>query len=222
MADPRDHFEFSKPVKVIQVFRNINTYRKAERSFDDRREVLEWRPVNSGSGYVKEGMLYLPEHISEDKQFENSNLITIEDDQQPHIYGPCSLAHTDGYGRKVESITNRCYPRSHRWPFDIFKITNSAPLEIHLEYGHFEIGQPMRQNFKLCEIEVGKPVEIRINGKIDHSLSSGLERLYKEQLYILEYLGEFEQCYLLKSPTQSRQKSIPVRRKVVNLLKTLW
>ncbi|MCP4122887.1 MAG: hypothetical protein GY751_14140 [Bacteroidetes bacterium] len=222
MSDKHSITEFGKPVKVIQVFRNINTYRKNEHSFADRKEVLAWNAFDSRSGFVEDGKLYLPGQILKDPHFLQAALITLEDDQQPHIYGLCSIAHTDGYGRNVNATTNRCYLRSKAWSLDIFKIIHSSPMDIHLNYGHFEVGQPERQNFKLCELEELKAVEIRINGKLDHSMSSGRERLYKEQQYIFKYLGEFDQCHILQPPIIPVQKKIPPSRKDVNLLKPLW
>ena len=64
--------------------------------------------------------------------------------------------------------------------FEIFQLKKvDNQIELHLLYDYYEIGEPKRDNFKLCNLEMNTPTEIKINGKLDHSLSSGRERTYK-------------------------------------------
>ena len=63
---------------------------------------------------------------------------------------------------------------------------------------------------------------IKINGKTDASLTSRRERMYKEQHYIYENLGTFQQCYLLNEPSDAIIKKVPDVTRTVDLLKPLW
>lgn len=101
-----------------------------------------------------------------------------------------------------------------------FKVVRDV-IELHLEYDYYEIGQPKRDNFKLCDLTYNVPVEIKINGKLDHSLSSGRERTFKENSYIVELIGTTRTIALAPSPL-AIQKPIPKPHKTINLMKTLY
>lgn len=206
---------FKRPVKVLQVFFLINRYGKEEKSFADRKEKLALQPVASISGHVKEGALYLPDSISDHPGILGCDLITLEDDLAGNRKDPV-------FGKKEEVACNRNFSLFRPIPFYIFELKKAALLELHLKYGFFEIGLPSRENFKICELKKEEPVEIRINGKLDHSMSSGRQRQFKEQLYVFHYLGDFDSAFLLKPPFSKEKKIIPARRKQINLLKPLW
>jgi hypothetical protein len=200
---------FKKPVRIIQVFRNINIYGKEEKSFELRKDAMTWKPIPSKSGYVANGELYLPEHVATHPQFSNCDIITLEDKH------PSSAP-------SISAETNHCFSTARTNPLDIFEIRMKEELELHLKYGYFEVGIPERENFKLCTIKQNSPVEIKINGKTDASLSSRRARVFKEQYYVIEYLGDFSHCKLLKEPFETHIKHVPENRKVVDLIKPLW
>lgn len=56
---------FKKPFKLVQLFRNINTYGKDEKSFEDRKEKLAWKSIQSTSGYLKDEVVHLPASVLE-------------------------------------------------------------------------------------------------------------------------------------------------------------
>ena len=197
---------FSRPVAVFQVFRNINIYEKTEKSFDDRKDKSEWNKISSKSGHVINGELYLPEQIINNPDLVTCDLITIEDDNVPNPKGDY----------------NRCLHLARNNKFDIFEIKKKDDIELHLKYGYFEVGIPRRENFKLGEIKRNKPIEIKINGKTDSSLTSRRARVYKEQAYIFEYIGDFDKCKILREPYDSTVKHVPAERKVIDLTKQLW
>src|SRR5690349_19504265 len=85
---------FNKPVRIFQIFRNINVYGKARKSFDDRKEKMEWRDFQSKAGHIINEELFLPEQILNNPDFKNCDLITIEDDNQPHTFTIRDLKHT--------------------------------------------------------------------------------------------------------------------------------
>lgn len=201
--------EFKKPVRIFQVFRNINEYGKEDKSFEDRKEKFAWKPMISTSGYVKDHELFLPASMTSKPNFGEADLITLLDDNLPPIQS-ILLTHEK----------NHCFKLSSMSKLDIFQLKLKEEIELHLRYGYFEVGLPSRKDFKLCEVKVGHPVEIKINGKTESSLSSRRARVFKDQVYIFEYLGDFKQCTLLEQPIIT--KHIPEQLKVVDLNKRLW
>lgn len=222
--NPRPH-TFPSPVKIFQVFRHVNVYGKDEKSFDARREKMEWKPMPSKSGYVKDGELYLPESIQDNPDFKTCDLITIIDNAGPGQMPPYKGNREQPWARPPAPVYNHCFHLTRVNKLDIFKIHKQGEIELHLEYGDYgclELGVPRRDNIKLCDIKLNQPVEIKINGKIDSSLSSGRARMFKEQDYIIEYIGDFDKCYLLREPWEPVLKKVPQERKLVDMMKTLW
>lgn len=197
---------FKKPVTILQVFHNINVYGKDKKSFDLRREDSEWKEFHSESGYLKDGELFLPEAIMENSRFPNCDLITIE----------------DSLNREEDQEVNRCFHLHHPNEIYIFQLKQKEELELHLKYDDFAVGIPKRADFKICDLKEKNPVEIKINGKTDFSMTSGRARVFKEQFYIFEVLGKFSSCQILRNPYPPVPKKVPGERKLIDLLKPLW
>ena len=213
---------FRRPKKVFQVFRNIHVYGKAEKSFADRKGKFEWDVIPSKSGHVIEDELYLPEKILDHPDFPTCDLIIIEDDNASNHDVPPSTSIVRNDIAVHPIACNHCFHLSRKILFGIFEIKKKDEIELYLRYGYFEVGIPKRENFKIGNIEKGKPIEIKINGKTDFSLSSRRARMYKEQSYIFDYIGDFEKCKILKEPYKLMEKQVPNERKVVDLIKRLW
>ena len=199
---------FSRPVKILQVFRNINMYGKDKKSFSDRGDDMVWQAMPSKSGHVLDNELFLPGAVFNDPQFQSGCLVTLEDNNQPQP--------------KTTEKYNHCFQLTGTNRLDIFEVKYKEELELFLHYGYFTIGIPSRDNFKICELIKGKPVEIKINGKTDSSLTWRRARIFKDQFYIYEYLGEFKKCTILKEPFGDFIKQVPADRKLVDLMKPLW
>jgi len=204
---------FKKPVTVLQIFRNIYEYGKEQKSLDDRRELAQWKTISSKSGYIKDNELYLPEEVVTEPHFTNCTLLTLEDNNN-------AFHHTlpNIYPQK----NNRCFQQAQTIKLDIFNLHINEKMELELDYGYFEIGIPERPNILLGLLEPQQPVEIKINGKTDASLTSRRERTFKEQHYIYQHLGTFNACYLLNQQAQPVVKNIPEPVRTINLLKPLW
>jgi hypothetical protein len=213
---------FRRPVTVFQVFRSINIYGKAKKSFDNRKDKAEWSVISSKSGHVFNDELYLPEQILNNPDLLTCDLITIEDDNTPNPYTSSDLRFTKVIGSNSQPDYNHCFHLTRNIKFDIFEIKKEDDIELYLQYGYFEVGIPKRENFKLSAIRKDRPIEIKINGKTDFSLSSRRTRVFKEQAYIFEYVGDFEKCKILKEPYNHSVKNVPVDRRVVDLIKRLW
>lgn len=206
---------FHRPVSVLQIFRNIHIYDKTMKSFAGREDAMRWNEINSLSGFIQNNALYLPESVQEIAGFMQCDLLTIEDDRLP--------LPVPAYSHNRQRFTNRCFRLQKSVKADIFRIARrETGIELHLEYGYFDVGVPERENFKLCNLGLHQPVEILINGKTDHTLSARRERLFKEQSYIIEYCGDFNECFILRPPFSPVCKKIPADRKIINLLRPLW
>jgi hypothetical protein len=202
---------FKKPVHIIQVFRTINIYTKAEKSFADRKDKLAWKPISSIAGYVRDGIAYLPEDIVNYPNFETYDIILMMDKNLPN---PRNYTFT--------TEENLLFRRNSQNKFDAFSLKFDENIEIHLNHSYFSVGTPKRENFKICDLKLNQPIEIKINGKIDFSGSGRLQRSFMEQDYIFEYLGEFTTYNLIKEPVSPIIKDIPTERKLIDLNKTLY
>ncbi|MEO5649312.1 MAG: hypothetical protein ABIR03_05230 [Ginsengibacter sp.] len=211
---------FKKPVKVLQVFRNINIYGKADKSFENRKGTMEWQSILSKSGYVSGDELFLPETFFDHNHPETGGIITLEDNNQTGKGNTPYLHSSKITGRNEEADSNRFFKTGSIAKLDIFEIKNE--LELFLKYDAYEVGIPERKNFKLCLLKPKVPVEIKINGKTDFSMTSGRQRVFKEQHYLFEYLGEYKYCKILKEPFAPMIKHVPEERKTVDLIKPLW
>ncbi len=202
---------FKNPVKIFQVFRNFNIYEKDEKSFEKRKEKLEWKPISSTSGYAKDGLIYLPESMLNHPNFETSEMVLMMDD---NIQNPQNVTLT--------FEKNLSFKRKSLNKLDAFLLKFDETIEVHLQYGYFQVGTPKRDNFKICELKLNQATEVKINGKVDFSGSGRRRRSFQEQAYIFEYIGDFKTCILLREPFPVTIKQVPADRKVIDLNKTLW
>lgn len=206
------------------------------KSFSDRKELTAWkREIKSKSAYLEAGKLVLsksdnnPDLLNCDLIILNdfnseSEIEAIESQNQRWQKELIDLEEkTDGQiWANLKQVQYFTFFGSQR-KFEIFqlKIVNGQ-IELHLFYDLFEIGEPKRENFKLCNLEMNIPIEIKINGKLDHSLSSGRERSYKEHCYIFHLIGETDEFELTREPFRGSVKQIPKPLKTVDLMKDLY
>src|SRR5688572_771863 len=110
-----------KPVKVLQVYRNKYYYGKDEKSYSARVDTAAWRPIQSLSGFVQDGVLYLPESIRRSPDFSNCDLLLLDDDMN---FDPDS---------RYEPALNHCFSLQHRRKVHVFEIGYSnGELELFL------------------------------------------------------------------------------------------
>jgi hypothetical protein len=149
-------------------------------------------------------------------------MIVLDDHDKLATLSETDITFTKVIGSNFGPLYNRCLRTTLSNKIHIFELGAAPEFELHLRYGYYEIGIPKRSNFKLCNIKKNIHVEIKINGKTDYSHSSGRERIFKEQRYILEYVGDFDRFKLLKEPYEPILKQVPNERNVVDLNKPLW
>lgn len=105
--------------------------------------------------------------------------------------------------------------------WSILKFRKKETIEINLNWNYWELGDIKRAQFKLAELKENQPIEIKINGKRDFSLSSRKERLFLEKNFIIQYWGTVEEIKLIPELNFTREKKIPTDRKLVNLMKRI-
>lgn len=81
---------------------------------------------------------------------------------------------------------SRCVGSHAPFRIGVFDVKYGHPTQVGFHYNDWYLGYPTRNSFTLGPLEVGRPLELHINGKFDFSLSSGRERTYIEQHFRLE------------------------------------
>jgi hypothetical protein len=194
---------------ILQVYHNYVQYHKNLKSFSDRKEITAWKSqLNSKSAYLKDGKLILSK-LDYNTDLLNCDLIILNDfNSESEIKALKQVQYFNLVGKVKFEI------------FQLKKVDNQ--IELHLLYDYYEIGEPKRENFKLCNLEMNTSIEIKINGKLDHSLSSGQERTYKEHCYIFHLIGETDEFELARTPFKGSIKQIPKPSKKVDLMRKLY
>jgi len=205
-----EELRLHRPVKIINVYRYILIYDKQHKPSSEKNGIDTGSHIQFNSGNLTKDTLYLPANIFEQKDLNNIDIILLIHDR------------TDNLLKKDRSEEVVFLNLSHPKKFGIFELSINENVELHLKYDHFEIGEPAREDFKLCDLKPGHPVEVKINGKLDFSLTSRRARTYKEQIYIFDFLGEVDQIKPIDTAMPLMSLNIPSDRKVINLLKPLW
>ncbi|MCB0501632.1 MAG: hypothetical protein KDD32_03050 [Bacteroidetes bacterium] len=227
----------TKTVKsILQVHHHYIEYGKDQKSFTDRKEQSEWlSKIASYTAFSPDHRLILPFSIDHTGLL-NGDLVVLNDFNTATEAEALALHrrrwHKDliyfGENEKGEKEHHlqhvQCFSFKNNAPkYDIFqfKLVDDQ-IELHLRYDYYEVGQPKRDNFKLCVLEKDVPVEIKINGKLDHSLSSGRARTYKEHHYIFHLLGNTDNFEIQHNSRPTFRKTIPAPLKVIDLMKRLY
>jgi hypothetical protein len=225
-----------RPKRIIQVYHNHLRYTKDRKSFADRKDALAWKAqIHSYAPYLKEGRLVIPQTVNH-PDLEKCDTILLHDfnvdseaeaiQMMKEKYPRDLLTYerrADGQQRPVLRQMQCMQLTGSQISTDIFWLREGDDgIEIHLQYDLFSIGEPRRDNFKLANLEEDVPIEVKINGKLDHAMASGRERTYHEQDYIFHLLGQTNEFELARDPFGGSQKNIPKPAKVVDLLKRLF
>ncbi len=210
---------FNKPVKVFQIFRHTNFYTKREKSLNDRKEFLKWEEQVSLAGYVQHNSLFLNEKIIDDPDFLSCNLITINHVKEQNIKFEQKLYLNNK--SEIYNEYNSCLYLLNSVKLEgVLELRNENKLELYVLPNDSHV-MPRRNYFKLCDVEINQPVEIKLNEKYDFAWSQK-QRTFIEERYIIEYHGVFEECNILTHPFEPVVKTIPTKTKMINLTKPLW
>ncbi len=190
---------------MVEVFHKTIEYNKDQKSYEQRKAISQWpNTYNRSFESTKEGVIKVHQDINS-VALKTSNLI---------IFHPGTDA--------VESTSMFNITRGQK-SFEIFRfIQKGEAIEVHLMYDYFTIGEPKRDSYKLCNLKEKQVVEIKINGKLDHTLSRGSARLYKERHYVFKSLGAFHSVELCSKIKGFEKQKFPKIDKVVDLMKVLY
>jgi hypothetical protein len=201
------------PIHIIQVFNNSYEYGKDEKSFADRKDQYAWKKhVVSSSGYIENNIIKINTLHTKLINFNVVNLLLLID------------FNTD-FEEKTANDNPYIKTADSQAPFlnwNCFQFKKEDTLEVHLNWDYWTIGNPERENFKICELKIQQPVEININGKRDFSMTGRRARTFVEKNIILEYLGSIDEYELVDNQKINILKEIPENRKRINLLKELF
>ena len=232
-----------KPIHIIQVFDNSYEYGKNEKSYSDRKGKYKWKEtIDSKSGIVENGILKINKEKIGLLNLNNINVILLIDyNSKSEIeslerFNYLDVINYGDYLRMGEFKKHKLFKEQinrieniHKGEFkfsplkwECFRFCKNEKISVELFWDYWGIGFPERENFKICDLEINKPIEININGKRDFSLTGRRARTFNERNFIIEYLGEICKYELIGDPSVVLKKEIPKKRKRINLLKELY
>ena len=223
-----------KSFHVVQVFKNCYKYDKSYKDYELRKEFVLWkdeieseasisnevveisnRLYKNRTGIIGDLMLIIDNNYSNKHEFDNLRLINKETFVDNLVYNAICREEFEN-----ESRVKFGQLRSKGINFEIFKIKKGQVIEFHLNWDEWKIGFPIRENYKLIDLKLNRPVEIKVNGKRDFSMTGRGKRTFYENNYILEYKGIFSELRVNNNLSKVI-KRIPKISKQINLLKQI-
>jgi hypothetical protein len=219
-----------KPVHLIQIFDNSYRYDKNHKSFEDRKETVKWKDsILSNSFTIENGQVFLDKKLIKNQNSILSNCIILIDYNIESMDDYFQYLNLFGFVKNGFSSENKfreyfekrekvkfCTLGKQRFLWNILEFTKEEAIQIKLVWDYAKVGTPKREKFKIAELKKNKPVEITIDGIHD----GYHKRIFVENNFILEYLGQFDEIFEKRNLEHSK-KRIPKERKRINLLKYL-
>lgn len=229
-------------IHLFQFFKKYAIIPKPDYTPEFRKSFSKWESkIVSRVGFAGHGKLILPEDREIVFDIKRTSCVIIQD-----VVGHSGSASAlrikreaeraklpDWRRRSLEASSEalnpefKCFNNENKaWHFEVFSIEKSTEgfeLLLRHQANEFYLGQPGRNNHRLCFLREGEPVRITINGKSDATLTGRMQRAYAEYDYIIEYLGGIDSIeYKALSQVES-EKKIPERTaKVIDLRKILY
>lgn len=219
---------------IIQLFKSVARIKKPDYNTTSRKIIGEWDSIVSKTGFLKDETITLPIECKNDPTLKNADLIIIQDIKGfdlflekksldnsifPDWFKNSRKEYIDSTNLQLKGFSILSKP----WIFEIFefKKTNVDSIEVWLKYSD-TIGIPKRENHKIAELKIGKPIRFKINGKDDFTMSGRKQRTFSEFDYILEYLGTADKIEYKELNKIETTKTIPVANcKVIDERKIL-
>ncbi len=199
----------SNSLKIIQVYRNACLFEKGQIAAENGRDWLRWPEKISRSGYIEKGELYLPDNQEAFETINQYSMLFLLDD--------CSANEKDllfdwknsvnFYSHSVTSLGT-----------SFLQIKNHDEIELFFNGTDYPWYPQRTESYKFSVLKEGRPIELKINGKSD----GRHQRYYIEEQFIFEYLGTFDRFIVLPSNHNGRKKTIPEKRKLVDIRELLW
>lgn len=198
-----------RPLKVVQVYRNASLFEKGEHIFINGRDWLCWPEKKSGSGYVKQDDLYLPEKDGGFDEMNRYSMVFLLDD-----FSEKEKDRLFAWKQTFNLFTQT----SASVGLDFLQVRSADEIEIYFNGPKYPWYPKRKASFQLCTLKKNKAVEIKLNGKSD----GHHQRYYIEEQFIFEYLGEFTQFRILSNQEPALSKHVPGERKLIDLRELLW
>jgi len=211
--------------EVIQILKSVERIEKPDYSTETRQLLDQWgESFVSKTGYLTDRTLILPTDTKQEPGLKTADLVIIQDISgfDPFLveksYNKTNLPSGFNDSRKSYALsTNRqliCFNLLSRLvTFEIFKIgkNKSGTFDLHLNYSanEFHIGIPKRDDHKLAELKLHKPIRYKVNGKSDFTMTGRKQRTFIEYDYIFEYLGQADKMEFKDLNKIEKTKSIP-------------
>ena len=229
--------KFKNPIHIIQIFDNSYEYGKDEKSYSKRKSKYIWKEnIVSKSGIIRNGVLIINKETFKILQLNEFKIIllvdyntdseieTLERFNYLNIFDYLDYHNKNDFEKhkllrnhinRINYVFSGNFIRPLYWDCFVFRKNNNISVEFIWDYS--KIGMPKRENFKICDLEKNKAIEININGKKDEH-----KRIYIEKNIIIEYLGEINEYELITNPNYYFTKEIPKNRKQIKLLKKMY
>jgi hypothetical protein len=218
---------------VIQIFTNSYIYDKEYKNYDSRKEYVEWKTELQSKSFVGK-KVKINKNGYENRTGIIKNLVILIDNNYNSFEDFLQLKRLNKeYCNDIESskkIYNKQSQKTqnlmlgnlgkHKLEIDIFKLRLDENIELFINWDYWKIGNPIRENFKIAELKENQPINIKIDGKRDFSMSKGKKRTFIENNYIIEYKGIINEIEISKD-NETFAKKIPTNMKEINLMKYL-
>jgi len=211
---------------VIQIFKSSKTFNKSNYT-EKNRKLFNSLPnsFESTTGFDEDRTLHLPIEYKNYPGLESSSLIIIQDFSGFNPFTLTKDANSLFFNNWIKNrhrnlplqenkeifVFNQISTPSS---FELFKILKSQGdnIELFLDYNSNSsiIGIPARENHKVCELKINKPIRYKINGKSDFTMTGRMERSFYEFDYIFELKGCIEKIKYLELNKIQTNKSIPI------------
>ncbi len=224
-------------IDVIQIFKSEERFKKDEYETGKLRLLNQIEDsLMSRTGYLENRTLYLPDMGKQEPDLQSAHTIIIQDingfdpfpfttsrdaSHRPRWFKDIKKNHV--LLVKDEAI---CYYRlSRTLTFEIFRIEKKLPdcFNLYLNYSEnpLAIGVPERDDHKIAEIKLNKPVRYKLNGKSDFTMTGRKQRTFAEYDYLIEYVGQADKIVFKDWNKMETSKIKPKEYKLVDERKIL-
>lgn len=210
---------------VIQIFKSVERIEKPDYTTETRQILDQWgESFVSKTGYLTEHTLCLPTGTKQEPDLKTADLIIIQDISgfDPFLiensWNKTNMQDCFKGSKKSHILSaNRqliCFNRPSRlWTFEIFKIkenkSNNFDLSLNYSANESYIGIPKRDDHKIAELKLHRPIRYRLNGKSDFTMTGRKQRTFLEYDYIFEYLGQADKIEYKDLNKIEKTKTIP-------------
>ncbi len=208
--------------QVLHIFKKHAVILKPDYTPDFRKSFFEWEnQLTSRLGIIKDGQLLLANEYKELINVSRTGTVIIQD-----IIGYSGSNKMD----YLQDLKKMNFPEWYirdwlkRFPEIITfnkedRVQYFGPFSINLQNKELFL----KDSYKLCVLEIGQSIRIRLNAKSDFTASSGKQRTYYESDYIIQFLGEVDSIEFVSDKTLEIQREIPWKTaKAIDLRKAYY